>query len=315
MMLRQLQLEPGQNVLEIGAGTGYNAAIMRHIVGANGHVTTVELERDLAAQVERNLQRLGMSNVRVVQADGAGGYAPRAAYDRIIATAGVWDIPRAWAEQLKSKGIIVVPLWLDAMQVSAAFHSVSETFYSKHNLPCGFIRLRGAGAGPAVSQRVGTSSLILTSNEIEALDMAALHLLLSDDAENILFEMRLEPGDYYHGFLPWLVLNIPDGFVFAAYAMSAKEQAYGIEGHGFALIERGSACFVPFQAHGEAHSFGAPDAFMTISMALNAWHEAGRPGAEALRLRLYPVHKNPPEIATGQLYLREDHYVHAWQAT
>jgi protein-L-isoaspartate(D-aspartate) O-methyltransferase len=315
MMLRQLRLEPGHNVLEIGAGTGYNAAIMQHIVGDSGYVTTIDLDRDLAEQVERHLQSLGVANVRVVQADGAGGYAPHAAYDRIIATAGVWDIPRAWEEQLKSDGIIVAPLWLDAMQVSAAFHfGPSGTLYSEDNLPCGFIRLRGAGAGPAVSRRLGSSSLILTSNQIDALDMASLHALMSEGVEHDLFELRLDASDYYHGFLPWLVLNVPNDFIFAAYSLSVQEQAYGIEGHGFAIIEPGSACFVPFQAHGEAHSFGAPDAFMTVGMAINAWDKAGRPNAETLRLQLSPVHKKSPNVTTGQVYLREDHYLHAWQA-
>jgi hypothetical protein len=114
--------------------------------------------------------------------------------------------------------------------------------------------------------------------------------------------------------LPWLVLNVPGDFIFAAYSMSAKEQAYGIEGQGFSIIAPGSACFVPFHAQGKAHNFGAPDAFMTIGMAIKAWDDAGRPGAEALRLRLYPRTDKPPKVSTGQVYVREEHYLHAWQA-
>lgn len=173
MMLRQLRLSPGDNVLEIGAGTGYNAALMQHVVGEEGTVTTLELDKDMVQIAEINLQRISSgSNVRVVHADGAAGYAPRASYDRIIATVGVWDIPEAWIKQLKPKGIIVAPLWIDAGQVSASFTIQSDdTLYSPQNLPCGFIQLRGMAAGPAVVRRVGSSSLVLISNEVISIDM------------------------------------------------------------------------------------------------------------------------------------------------
>src|SRR5690606_26154031 len=79
MMLRQLDLQPGHNVLEIGAGTGYNAAIMQYMVGDEGNVTTLELDQDLVRQAQDTLQRLSLGSIRVVHADAAGGYAPRAA--------------------------------------------------------------------------------------------------------------------------------------------------------------------------------------------------------------------------------------------
>lgn len=315
MMLQQLRLEPGHNVLEIGAGTGYNAAIIKRIIGKDGHVTTLELDKEQARLAELALQRIGSEGIRVVHADGAGGYAPRASYDRIIATAGVWDVPHAWIDQLKPGGIIVTPIWLNAMQVSAAFSREGDGLYSEDNLPCGFIHLRGAGAGPQVSRRVGTTPLILTSNEIAALDMAALNALLSDDAEHAYLDVRLKAGDYYQGFLPYFILNMPDLLVFAAYAVSAEGQAYGLEGQGFALIGPGSACFVPFHKQGQALSFGAPDAFMAVGEALRRWHAAGRPGAEALRLRLSPLAAGPPQIETGVIYPRQEHYLHLWQAT
>lgn len=315
MMLRQLDLRPGHNVLEIGAGTGYNAAIMQHLVGKEGNVTTLELDKELAQEARRSLQRAGAFDVRVVEADGAGGYAPRAAYDRIIATAGVWDIPKAWVQQLKPRGIIVAPLWINALQVSAALHLEDNgTLYSDSNLPCGFIRMRGAGAGPAVSQRVGSSALVLTANEVPLLDSAALHTLFSDGVEHTLLDIRLSASDYFHGFLPYLVLHLPEGFAFAAYNLIANQQVYGIDGHGFALIRAGSACFVPFHAHGEARSFGAPDAFMAVQDALLGWDAAGRPGWQSLRLRLYPKSADRPSDQHNLMYDRQDHFIHVWMA-
>ncbi len=288
---------------------------MQYLVGNDGHVTTLELDKELAEGARHSLQKAGAFDVRVVEADGTGGYAPRAAYDRIIATAGVWDIPKAWVQQLKPRGIIVAPLWIDALQVSAALRlEETETLYSAMNLPCGFIRLRGAGAGPVVSQRVGSSALVLTANHVPSLDNAALHALFSDGVEHNLLDIRLNASDYFHGFLPYLVLHLPQGFTFAAYNLIANQQVYGIDGHGFALMRAGSACFVPFHAHGEARSFGAPDAFMAVQDVLLAWDAAGRPGWQALRLRLYPKPGPVSPVSEGLVYNRQDHDVHVWQA-
>jgi protein-L-isoaspartate(D-aspartate) O-methyltransferase len=314
MMLRQLALEPGHNVLEIGAGTGYNAAIMQTVVGPEGNVTSVEIDKDLVHQVERHLQRAGHNRVRVVHADGAGGYAPRASYDRIIATAGVWDVPAAWVEQLKPRGVLVVPMWIDAFQVSAAFtREAAGTLFSRENLPCGFIRLRGSQAGPDLMRRVGSSSLILMSNAVSELDGAALHALLSEDAERNLLDLRLSASDYFQGFMPYLVLNLPADFTFITYNLITDQQAYGLTGHGFALLSGGSACFVPFHGHGEAQCFGAPDAYLAVQACLRQWHAVRRPGAAELRLRLIPRDQEPPRPYLGQVYTRQAHYLHAWQ--
>lgn len=314
MMLRQLRLRPGDNVLEIGTGTGYNAAIMQHVVGESGTITTLEIDNGVAETARNNLQRVASGSIRVVTADGAMGYAPRAAYDRIIATVGVWDIPAAWERQLKPGGIIVAPIWLQAIQVSAAFHPQPDgTLYSDNNLPCGFIRLRGSYAGPLVTRRVGNSGLILTTESAAMLDSAALHLMLSEDIEPSLLDLRLSAGQYWQGFLPYLILNVPDGFAFAVYQLATNQPAYGIAGHGFAVIGPGSACFVTYDGHGEAYTFASSDAYMVIQHALKNWDAAGRPGAHQLRLRLSPVSADQPAIHSGAVYTRKDHYLHAWQ--
>ena len=86
-MLEQLALAPGQQVLEIGAGTGYNAALMAQIVGATGHVITVDLDTEIVEAARAHLRAAGCTNVTVMEGDGADGYAAGAPYDRIIITA------------------------------------------------------------------------------------------------------------------------------------------------------------------------------------------------------------------------------------
>jgi methyltransferase of FxLD system len=112
LMLDQADLKPGQNVLEIGAGSGYNAALISQIVGPNGHVVTLDIEGWVVASARTHLAAAGVTNVQVVLQDGGLGFTPRAPYDRIVATVGAWEIPPAWFDQLKPDGKIAAPVHL-----------------------------------------------------------------------------------------------------------------------------------------------------------------------------------------------------------
>lgn len=316
IMLRQLRLRKGDNVLEIGAGTGYNAAIMQHLVGDKGTITSVELDNQLAQQAVINLQRLRLSDViEVVNADGALGYAPRAAYDRIIATVSLWDIPFAWTNQLKNDGILVAPIWLESMQVSGAFVIQPDgTLYSRHNIPCGFVPLRGMAAVPSLNLRVSSSALILSSNDINRIDSAALHSLFTDAPEVALLSTSLNINEYWRGFVPYLTLNIPEGYVFASFSVGENQQAYGLEGNGFGLIGPGSACFASYGGKGEVGCFGSADAFMALEEVLDRWNQAGRPGSDRLRLQLFPkgAALSPAPRPNGRIYARQYHDIQVW---
>jgi protein-L-isoaspartate(D-aspartate) O-methyltransferase len=147
LMLEQLDVRPGQRVLEIGAGTGYNAALLAHLAGPSGHVTTVDLDEDIVAEAREHLAAAGAGQVEVVQADGGLGWAPGAPYDRIILTVGAPDIMPGWATQLAAGGRLVLPLSLRAgLQYAVAFDQAGDHLDSVSVLPCGFMRLRGAFA-------------------------------------------------------------------------------------------------------------------------------------------------------------------------
>jgi len=311
LMLNQLRLHPGANVLEIGTGTGYNAAIMQQIVKKKGHVTSIELDAEVHQQAAKNLQRAGVHDVFLVNADGAMGYAPRAAYDRIIATAGIWDVPRAWAQQLRPDGILVAPIWVDALQYSAALRPQKDgSLYSAINLPCGFIHLRGMAAAPRLHVRVGGSALVLGGNAVTQMDSAMLHSLFSEDAEACHLGERLTPEDYWNHLLTYLMLNPPPDFAFMSFSVSREQQAYGMEGHGFGLVANSSACLVPYQGHGEAYCFGGADAFIALQAALKQWNALERPGRDVLRLCLSVGEPTKPH---GTVYKRHDHYLDVWQ--
>ncbi|MFC9794302.1 methyltransferase domain-containing protein [Streptomyces sp. NPDC127584] len=107
-MLADLGVETGHRVLEIGTGTGWNAALLAHRAGAE-NVVTVEYDRAVAGQARQNLAEFGEPAPLVVTGDGREGCADRAPYDRVIATASVGEVPTAWIEQTVPGGVIVAP--------------------------------------------------------------------------------------------------------------------------------------------------------------------------------------------------------------
>ncbi|MFF8170067.1 methyltransferase domain-containing protein [Streptomyces chartreusis] len=106
-MLDALSVEEGQRVLEIGTGTGWNAALLSHRLGAE-NVFTVEVDGSSAREARKRLNDAGFDPVSVI-GDGAEGYAEGAPYDRLIATASIGSVPRRWVEQTKPGGIILAP--------------------------------------------------------------------------------------------------------------------------------------------------------------------------------------------------------------
>ena len=118
IMDEALELEAGNHVLEIGAGSGWHASTIAEVIAptdmpkrAWGHVYSVEIVAGLAESARRNIENAGYGNrVTVMCGDGSKGYPEEAPYDRILVTAAAPDIPQPLIEQLKTKGILVIPV-------------------------------------------------------------------------------------------------------------------------------------------------------------------------------------------------------------
>ena len=144
-MLEQLELSQGQYVLEIGTGTGYNAALLGVLCGSSGAVVSIELEPDLAEGAAQILTHLGFDQVEVGVGDGREGFSQRAPYDRVIVTTGASEVATAWSNQLRDGGLMVVPI-VDHNGVGSilVFEKVGGELRRCRETPCGFLPIRDA---------------------------------------------------------------------------------------------------------------------------------------------------------------------------
>jgi len=109
-MTEALEVKPGEKILEVGTGSGWQSAILSCLIGDKGRVYTIEILEELAEFARSNLNRVGIKNVEVLVKDGSLGLKEKAPFDKIIVTAACPDIPKPLLEQLKINGIMVLPI-------------------------------------------------------------------------------------------------------------------------------------------------------------------------------------------------------------
>lgn len=134
MMTEKLNVQEGQKVLEIGAGSGYQAAILAELVGGKGFVYTIERLDSVAAFGRKNLS--SYKNVEVIVGDGTLGHKEKAPYDRIIVTAATPQVPPPLVEQLKKGGILAIPVGDTFMQ---EFTLVKKNEKVEQEVVCGCV--------------------------------------------------------------------------------------------------------------------------------------------------------------------------------
>ncbi len=144
--MREVGLDEGMKVLEIGGGTGYNAAVMSKVVGKDGIVVSIEYEEKLYEKASMAKEDLSLDNVVFLKKDGyygAEGYSP---YDAIVVTVGVDEIPRFWMKQLRDKGRIIAPMNLKSVsmyQPAILFVKDSDFLKGTYRSATSFIKASG----------------------------------------------------------------------------------------------------------------------------------------------------------------------------
>jgi protein-L-isoaspartate(D-aspartate) O-methyltransferase len=327
VMLDQLGLAPGQRVLEIGTGTGYNAALLAHLVGDQRSVVTVEVDSEVAERVRSALASAGLTGITVLCTDGALGAPEQGPFDRVIVTAGVWDIPPAWLSQVAAGGRIVLPLSVRGIQLSVALGRDGDQWTSGSACRCVMITLAGAFAGPesvlALGPQPGLHGYVVDG---AAPGPDALYQALSGPVTEVPTGLRVADRAELGDLDLWLTLTYRrlsrvnmlgrhEGKASAAQRRIADLMPLGglcdasAGPFAVAAVNRGGADrnqAAPFEAVVQGYGPGGAALAARLAGRATAWHEQGRPGTARLHLTVYPLDTEPVPVGGG-LILRRPH--------
>ena len=149
-MTEHLELDERHKVLEIGTGSGYQAAVLSHLCR---RVYTVERWRELQKAADRRFAKLGITNVTTIIGDGWLGWPPQAPFDRIIVTAAAPEAPHALVDQFKLGGRMIIPLGETRDTQMLVQIDKTETGISETRAASGPLRAAGAWPGGAGGTR------------------------------------------------------------------------------------------------------------------------------------------------------------------
>lgn len=214
VMARQLELldlHPGLSVLEIGTGTGYNAALMAALVGSNSQIISIDIDQELIASAIEHLDAASVTNVLAVTGDGFQGCPEYVPYNRLLATCAVRTLPRPWVEQLAPDGLLLVNLRLHLSSVFLLLKKSMPTTVEGRlfDLDAAYMEMHGS-AGLSPSFQVDWKAYVsqprheiqLPANLTELLDSPAYSILLECLLPSLRKKYRTFSGeDVMHTYL------------------------------------------------------------------------------------------------------------------
>jgi protein-L-isoaspartate(D-aspartate) O-methyltransferase len=288
-MLALLDVQPGQRVLEIGTGTGYNAAILAELGAA---VTTVELQPEVAAAAREHLGETAVADegevqpgtVRVVTGDGAA--PPAGPYDRIIVTAGCWSLPAGLVGELVDGGVLVAPLRVNAVELVFGLRREGDRLHGADAVSCGFMPLRGGIERPW-RWELGGGGLATSDADLGVEGRGALDRLLATPGREVEDPLELRDGEHPLDALLWLGLQ---GDPLLSLVLPRGEGrppwtvALDVLPASLLVIELGSS----YRRIGSARLYGGEGALRTCAAGLAGWRAAGSPGPSELELTVEP---------------------------
>jgi protein-L-isoaspartate(D-aspartate) O-methyltransferase len=294
IMLEQLAPAPGHRVLEIGAGTGYNAALLTRLVGPSGRVVSVDIDEELVERAARHLAEAGVTGVDLRVGDGALGVPDAAPYDRIVLTVGSWDVRPEWVAQLTPGGRLLLPLTVGGSQLSVAFDLRPDGVLESRSVrSCAFIRLRGAGAGPEATEPVRPGWLAQVPEGAQP-DLDLVATMLDEPGKLHRSAGALERADVWDGLGLWLMLTVP-GALRLLTSDAEDPPGYWLvpTGQGRATVAvavpDGLAALVTEPSGVRAFGSQGETAVRRLRAGIDAWYAAGCPHAADLRILAVPA--------------------------
>lgn len=279
----------GRRVLEIGSG-GYNAALLRELVGPSGSVTTVDIDSEVTERATACLKAAGYDDVTVVCGDAEHPIDQAYSFDLAIVTVGAWDVPAAWVGQLAENGTLVVPLRTFGMTRSWALRRVGERLVSHSQRLCGFVSMRGAGAHEMRYVDVA-AGVHLRLDEGQHVDAEAVGALLSRPSAQAWAGLGLPPRTVLADLDLWLATRVTAAgqrFVVLTAQQEAVDTGVVAPAWRFgspAALHEGTFCYrSALRWTGDVFDLGArahgPDAAAAAGWMvenMRAWVDAGTP--------------------------------------
>jgi protein-L-isoaspartate(D-aspartate) O-methyltransferase len=317
IMLEQLDLQSGHRVLEIGTGSGYNAAVMAEITGPRGKVVSVDIDRELVERARESLMAAGYTGVDVRCADGGYGDPAGAPFDRIIVTAGVWDIAPAWLEQLAGAGRLVLPLAIRGIELSVALRRGAGGWQSTSACRCGFVRMLGAFASPqAILRLSGQDPVIALVADGGAADVRAVHGALLGPAVDVSADEYVTDQAELGDLDLWLTVTEPG--LERLTMLSPAEGGLrappllplgGLASNATDPDKIGIATLLPVTEPGLSEAVGVrgygpggPALAEHLAARALSWADLGRPGTADVQLNVFPA-GGPARPAAGMVIL------------
>lgn len=329
VMLEQLRPPVGGSILEIGAGTGYNAALLSKLVGPSGRVVTVDIDAEVADEARSHLSEAGITNVEVIGGDGALGWPGNAPYDGIIVTAGASDLAPAWTGQLAAHGRLVVPLSIRGVQQCVTLVRAGSHLHSVAVCECGFMPLVGAMANADRQQPVpGHPGVYIEAAPDTEVDIGVAGRAMDDRGPSAGIGISVSAMEVFGSLRRWLAFHDR-----AAATLSYIGPAEAADASGVPAVldirdrrgaQRSSPCLLGRAGLAVLDLAGpvatacepGPDTALELAVRrhgeaeqettrllelVTAWDAAGRPGAGRLRIDAYPGGLSRPG-AEGSVY-------------
>lgn len=275
-MLDMLQLESGQKVFELGTGSGWNAALMGNLVAPNGRVYSLELISEMAQTAAATMDALDIKNVNIVEGDGGEGYATGAPYDRAIFTAGAYDLPHPFFEQIKVGGLLLIVIKSEGGgDTLFLLRKEHDHFESMEGLPCGFVQMRG-------------------KYQLESLKPIQLEALpeWSELKQKPINTRSFWWGGKGKGDFPWRTMGVRSflGITEPSFRAFKTEKLHEQlrEEHYFGLWDQEQKSLVIAKDDLLA-SYGNSTAEERLIKRLEQWVKLGMPSAASFALKIYPI--------------------------
>lgn len=303
LMLESLQIERGMKVLEVGAGTGYNAAILSEIVKTPRSIFTIDIDPGTVQEAQACLDKARYDEVIVECRNGFQGLPEEAPFDRIIVTASIRNIPISLIDQLKIGGVIAAPIWVNGTQIVPALKKKEGILVSTSIAPGGYMEMRSKTYRELLEASKGSpgSKILICSEYPELFEEKELITLLKKGGKEE--KLPLEGINLPRGGEFFLFLSLYERKSVELFLDDESNESFdfGESAAGIVDLEMKSACLI--SNDNRLLVYGSPECYRRVLSLAYQWEKLERPALD--RLQVFVYFKTCPRLREGDILLKE----------